>query len=303
MTFVEALPFNLISTALLIIYFTFFKWIFRNREILLIVGLTIGLAIFAIVGPLVLYLESFINIQLPEYIGTATIFVGTIYGISNLGYTILTSQRTQMVSDLTQVNENLETTISLLRQKEWIARRQVGYVMHGSLQSSLNAAILQLGSSTDPSAELIESVRSDISKALARVSSDSEQSHSFEQAKNEITKIWAGAIQINWMVDPKALAQLQRNPETSECLAEVTREAVSNAAKHGSANQIEIVVNIEDSSIYVEVKDNGKSLNTGNTQGLGSELFDDLCSRWELVRTDQGGMKLSANLVLQRFGL
>jgi len=303
MTFVEALPFNFISTVLLIIYFTFFKWIFRNSEIALIVGLPIGLAVFAIVGPLVLYIESFINIQRPEYIGTATIFVGTIYGMSNLGYTILTSQRTQMVSDLTQVNENLETTISLLRQKEWIARRQVGYVMHGSLQSSLNAAVLQLGSSADPSAELIESVRSDISKALARVSSDSEHSHSFEQAKDEITKIWAGAIQINWMVDPKALAQIQRNPETSECLAEVVREAVSNAAKHGLATQIEIVVKIEDSLIFIEVEDNGKSSNTGKTQGLGCELFDDLCSQWELVRTDHGGMKLSANLVLQHFGL
>jgi signal transduction histidine kinase len=175
--------------------------------------------------------------------------------------------------------------------------------MHGSLQSSLNAAILQLGSSEDPTAGLIESVRSDISKALARVSSDSEQSHSFEQAKDEITKIWAGAIQINWMVEPKALAQLQRNPETSECLAEVTREAVSNAAKHGLATEIEIVINIEDSSIYVEVIDNGESLNTGNTQGLGSELFDDLCSQWELVRTEQGGMKLSANLVLGNVAL
>lgn len=299
MTFIEALPFNLTSTILLIFYFSFFKWLFKDRNFPLVLGLPIGLAIFASVGPLVLYLESFINIQIPEHVSTATIFVGIIYGISNLGYTILTSQRSQMIEDLTKVNTNLQSTISLLRQREWIARRQVGYVMHGSLQSSLNAAVLQLGASTVPSADLIESIRSDISRALTRISSDSSASYSFEQAKTEIAKIWAGTIQINWIVDPEASKQLQRNPETSECLAEVVREAVSNASKHGSATEIEIAVNIEDSVVYLQVKDNGTSTNTGKTHGLGTELLNDVCSSWSLNSNPAGGMILRANLLLE----
>lgn len=299
MTFIEALPFNLISTVLLILYFLFFKWLFRNRNFLLALGLPIGLSIFAIVGPLVLYIESYINIQLPENVATATIFVGCIYGISNLGYTVLTSQRTRMIADQTQINADLESTISLLRQREWVARRRVGYVMHGSLQSSLNAAVLKLGASTDPSAELIESVRSDISQALSRVSSDSSKSYFFDQAKEEIAKIWAGTIQIHWRIEPEVFDELQRNPETSECLAEVVREAVSNAAKHGSANEIEINANVEDSVVHLEVRDNGKSSNTGKTLGLGSELMNDVCSSWALEPVPAGGMLLRANLRLE----
>jgi hypothetical protein len=299
MTFVEALPFNIITTALLISYFVFFKKLFGNRDIPLAIGLVIGSSVFASVGPLILFVESYMPIEIPQHISGATVFVGLIYGFANLGYTILTSQRTSLIAELTSTIENLESTISLLSQKEWIARRQVGYVMHGSLQSALNAAVLQLGATNDPTPELIESVRGDIAGALARVGFDSGQSYSFEQAQQEISKIWAGTVETKWQVEPEALEALRRNPATSECLAEVLREAVSNASKHGHATTVEITVNIEDSAISLQAKDNGKSGNTGKTQGLGTELLDDVCSSWSLEADPKTGMILTAKFALE----
>jgi hypothetical protein len=299
MTFVEALPFNVITTVLLVSYFAFFKKLFGNREIPLAIGLVVGASIFASVGPLILLVESYMPIEIPQHISGATVFVGLIYGFANLGYTILTSQRTSLIAELTSTIANLESTISLLSQKEWLSRRQVGYVMHGSLQSALNAAVLQLGAAKDPSPDLIESVRGEIAGALARVGFDSGQSYSFEQAQQEISKIWAGTVETNWQVQPEALDALRRNPATSECLAEVLREAVSNASKHGQATMVEIAVNIEDSAISLQAKDNGKSLNTGKTQGLGSELLDDVCSSWSLEPAPSGGMTLRAKLLLE----
>ena len=300
MTFVEALPFNVITTVLLILYFVTFKKLFGHREIPLAIGLAMGAVIFGSVGPLILIIESFIPIEIPQHISGATVFVGLIYGFANLGYTILTSQRTQLVSDLTTTIENLESTISLLSQKEWLSRRQVGYVMHGSLQSALNAAVLQLGSASNPTPELIESVRGDIARALARVGFESGQSYSFEQAQQEISKIWAGTVETKWQVAPNALEALRRNPATSECLAEVLREAVSNASKHGKATKVEIAVNIEDSVLVLQATDNGFSSNTGKTQGLGTELLDDVCSSWSLDPAPNSGMILTARLALER---
>jgi uncharacterized membrane protein len=299
MTFVEALPFNVVTTVLLVSYFVFFKKTFGSREIPLAIGLVVGAAIFASVGPLILFAESYMPIEIPQHISGATVFVGLIYGFANLGYTILTSQRTTLIAELTSTIENLESTISLLSQKEWLSRRQVGYVMHGSLQSALNAAVLQLGAAKDPTPELIESVRSDIAGALARVGFDSGQSYSFEQAQQEISKIWAGTVETKWQVQPDALEALRKNPATSECLAEVLREAVSNASKHGQATKVEIVVNIGDSAISLLAKDNGTSLNTGKTQGLGTELLDDVCSSWILKPNPETGMTLTAKFALE----
>lgn len=300
MTFVEALPFNLITTALLIFYFVVFKKLFGNREVPLALGLVVGASVFATVGPLILFMESYLPIELPQNISGATVFVGLIYGFANLGYTILTSQRTQLVSDLTTTIENLESTISLLSQKEWLSRRQVGYVMHGSLQSALNAAVLQLGSASNPTPELIESVRGDIAQALARVGFESGQSYSFEQAQQEISKIWAGTVETKWQVAPNALDALRKNPATSECVAEVLREAVSNASKHGKATSVEIALNVEDSDLKLEVKDNGSPFNTGKTQGLGTELLDDVCRSWSLESIPNSGMILGAEFALER---
>jgi hypothetical protein len=299
MTLVEALPFNIITTVLLISYFTFFKKLFGNRKISLAIGLVVGASIFASVGPLILFVESYMPIEIPQHISGATVFVGLIYGFANLGYTILTSQRTSLIAELTSTIENLESTISLLSQKEWLSRRQVGYVMHGSLQSALNAAVLQLGAAKDPTPELIESVRGDIASALARVGFDSGQSYSFEQAQQEISKIWAGTVETKWQVQREALEALRRNPATSECLAEVLREAVSNASKHGQATMVEIAVNIEDSAISLQAKDNGTSPNTGKTQGLGTELLDDVCSSWILKPNPETGMTLTAKFALE----
>jgi nitrate/nitrite-specific signal transduction histidine kinase len=128
---------------------------------------------------------------------------------------------------------------------------------------------------------------------------ESGQSYSFEQAQQEISRIWAGTIETKWQVQPEALEALRRNPATSECLAEVLREAVSNASKHGQATKIEIALNIQDSAISLQAKDNGTSLNTGKTQGLGTELLDDVCSSWSLEPGLNSGMTLTAKLAIQ----
>ncbi|GEM_PF-3558068 len=300
MTFVEALPFNVITTVLSISYFVFFKKIFGNRELQLAISLVVGASIFASVGPLILFVEAFLPIDIPQNISSATVFVGLIFGFANLGYTILTSQRTQLASELTATIEDLESTISLLSQKEWLSRRQVGFVMHGSLQSALNAAVLQLGSTSNPTPELIESIRGDIARALERVGFEAGQSYSFEQAQQEISKIWAGTIETNWQVAPNVLEALRKNPATSECLAEVLREAVSNSSKHGKASSVEIAINIQGSVLVLEAKDNGSSSKSGKTEGLGTELLDDVCSFWSLQPAANSGMILIARFALEQ---
>ena len=97
--------------------------------------------------------------------------------------------------------------------------------MHGSLQSALNAAVLQLGSASNPTPELIESVRGDIAGALARVGFESGQGYSFEQAQKEISKIWAGTIETKWQVAPDALEALAE--EAAPRFALLSRSALT----------------------------------------------------------------------------
>jgi two-component sensor histidine kinase len=282
-----------------LIYFGSLRKLFDGRKFATLSGTIIGLTAYAIVGPLSLGVSESLGIAIPEHINYATIFVGLIFGTANFVFTLLTSQRTEMAESLSETVSQLASAVSLLRQQEWIARRRVSYVMHGTLQSSLNAAVLKLGASSNPSPEMIDQIRSDISQALDRIWQDRAHDYSFAKARQEITNIWEGTVQVNWKLANGVSQALDANPTTAECLGEVVREAVSNASRHGGANWVEIQISIEDSKVLVKAVDNGSKTNTGKTQGLGSELLNDVCSSWTLAENPAGGMTLRANLLLE----
>lgn len=299
MTVVEVLPAALFTTLFFVSYFVLFQKIFAGRELSSLPGTIIGLTVFAIVGPLALTISESLGIAIPEHIKIAVIFVGLVFGSVNFGFTLLTSQRTELATQLGEAIEQLASVVSILRQREWIVRRRVSYVMHGSLQSSLNAAVLKLGASSDPSEEMIDQIRSEISQALDRIWQNRPEDYSFAKAQQEITNVWAGTVQVNWKIADSVSQALDTNPTTAECLGEVVREAVSNASRHGGADLVEIQITIENKRVLVTALDNGSSSNTGKTQGLGSALLNDVCSSWSLDANLGGGMTLRAKLLLE----
>jgi two-component sensor histidine kinase len=146
---------------------------------------------------------------------------------------------------------------------------------------------------------MIDQIRSEISHALDRVWQERSEDYSFARAQQEITNIWEGTVQVNWKMADRVSQVLNENPTTAECLGEVVREAVSNASRHGSADLVEIEINLLDTTVLVKAVDNGSTANTGNTLGLGSELLNDVCSSWSLEPVPAGGMILRANLLLE----
>jgi hypothetical protein len=299
MTIIEALPLVLFTTTFFLLYFVSLRKIFAGQELATLPGTFIGLTIFAVVGPTSLAISESLGILIPEHIDNAVILIGLVFGTANFGFTLLTSQRDGLADQLQDTVDQLASTVSVLRQREWIARRRVSYVMHGTLQSSLNAAVLKLGASSNPTPEMIDQIRSEISHALDRIWQDRSADYSFAKAQQEITNIWEGTVQVNWKLADGVSQALDANPTTAECLGEVVREAVSNASRHGGANWLEIQISIEDSKVLVEALDNGSNINTGKTHGLGSELLNDVCSSWTLAGHPAGGMILRANLLLE----
>jgi len=299
MTVVEALPVVLFTTLFFLFYFVLFQKIFAGRELSTWPGVIIGLTIFAIVGPLSLTISELLGLATPEHIKIAVIFVGLVFGAANFGFTLLTSQRYEMATQLSEALKELASVVSILRQREWIARRRVSFVMHGSLQSSLNAAVLKLGANRNPSGEMIDQIRLEISQALDRIWQDRSEDYCFAKAQQEITNVWEGTVQVDWKLADGVSHVLNTNPTPAECLGEVVREAVSNASRHGGADLVEIKISIEDKRVLVTALDNGSSTNTEKTQGLGSELMSDVCSSWSLDPNPGGGMALRAKLLLE----
>ena len=78
-----------------------------------------------------------------------------------------------------------------------------------------------------------------------------------------------------------------------EAVAEVIREAVNNAFRHGVAVTVEVEVTKvkrhtpqDSEEIAITVRDDGSGPTGSDQPGFGSSLFDDLCRTWTLETED-----------------
>jgi len=291
--------FDIPCLILLLLYFYSLQAVFAGRTLSRKICTVLVFVLFGMTGPLVIGILTVTISQVPLHVSLPIAIIGFVYGLANLMYTIATAQRDELAKQLETTILALSQNVALLRQREWIARRRISLVVHGTLQSSLNAAAVKLGATSDVTHEMIDVIRFDIEHALDRIQNDQIAEFSFPAAQNELSHIWRGTIEIRWHVDLEAYRALNANPATSECLGEVVSEAIGNAARHGGATKLDIHIKLSDLVVVIRVIDNGHSTNAGITHGLGSELFNDVCTKWSLARSLEGGMVFTAHLALE----
>ena len=200
-------------------------------------------------------------------------------------------QRTRRLSaeqEMTGVVKNLEILNSQLRQELWLNRRKIASVLHGSVQSALYASAMRLAKVESPSADELQSVRDDLNAAISKLDS-LETGESIDEILNQIIGVWEGVVEIKAPVISADLSSaLSDNQAAATCLAEVIREAVSNAVKHGDAKRIELKIEKTDRNlISVVVSNDGKPLSKQADTGYGSSILDEVALNWSLESTGE----------------
>lgn len=200
-------------------------------------------------------------------------------------------QRTQRLNgeqEMIGVVKNLEILNSQLRQELWLNRRKIASVLHGSVQSALYASAMRLAKVESPSADEIQSVRDDLNAAISKLDS-LETGESIDEILRQIIEVWDGVVEIKSPVISADVARaLSENQAASACLAEVIREAVSNAVKHGTAKRIELQVEKTTRNlISVVVSNDGKQLSKEADTGYGSSILDEVALNWSLESTGE----------------
>jgi two-component sensor histidine kinase len=98
----------------------------------------------------------------------------------------------------------------------------------------------------------------------------------------ELQEVWAGICEVKVSISERAKRALARSDDTSFCVNEILKEAVSNAVRHGDATEAKISIDrIADDLLRIEVSNNGAPPSKGETtQGIGSDLLDEICLTW-----------------------
>jgi two-component sensor histidine kinase len=193
-------------------------------------------------------------------------------------------QRESHLDKMTEINSNLRREISLLDQAVWVARRHWSYLIHGTVQGALTVAHSRLQLNTADSSQVISQVLSDIDRAREALVTGQELCSDLSTQLKEIQDTWDGVLALSLDIDPRVFSVSQENSTVSTCLVEICKELVSNAFKHAGADKMLIKISASETAQEFKLlaTNNGRAPDPTSPTGLGSEMFSELTSHWEL---------------------
>ena len=209
--------------------------------------------------------------------------IGSVVGFAySRSYQI---DRIEAVNQMTRDNESLAREVALFEQQMWIARRNWSFVVHGTVQAALTAAITRLSASEDLEQYQIDMALQDIARASAALAKTPDIDIDLTIALPNLVATWSGICEIKFNVTERANRALLRDANARMCVNEICKEAISNAVRHGEANQVEILIErTSDELLLIEAADNGRGVGKVMNPGVGSRMLDDLTVRWSLTK-------------------
>jgi signal transduction histidine kinase len=190
---------------------------------------------------------------------------------------------------------------SLFAQKLWVFRKRWLLVLHGSVQSSLTAALARLQSVGEITPIVLQLVKQDLARAEIAVNTDLQEVPDLDSGLKQIKEVWEGICEVKVQVSSRATRAIERSPDSSFCVNEIVKEAVSNAVRHADATKVNAVIDrTQDDILFIEVTNNGKPLADNFGGGIGSEMLNEICLSWSLT-SDKKTVRLAAELPVKLY--
>jgi signal transduction histidine kinase len=191
--------------------------------------------------------------------------------------------RIEAVNQVSRENNSLAREAALFEQQMWIARRNWSFVVHGTVQAALTAAITRLSSEEPLEQYQIDLVKQDLKRASVALSQTPEADINLEAALSDIATTWSGICKIDFEFTERARRSLKRDANARMCVNEICKEAVSNAVRHGEAKKIQISIDRSaDELLIIQVADDGRGFWGSTKPGVGSRMFDYLTISWSI---------------------
>lgn len=262
-------------------------------------GLAIVTAVPAVMFLLIVNFWEMTPLRMPPDLQWAALYSGGFIGLL-LGVEYLVNERrTATENQLRESVEELQGHSSMLRQHEFISRRQLSYVVHGSVQTALNAAALRLSTAEVAGDELITLIRTDIEAAISRIDTSGSAYVMLVQTLVDLVDLWDGTASVTWTMNHRTIRRLAESPPTAASVGEIVTECTSNAVRHGRARHVKVTIEAVRDTIRVSVADDGSGMPMIIEPHLGTRMLDELCLSWE--RTSGGvGTIVIAELATER---
>lgn len=218
-----------------------------------------------------------------------------------LGFAIsasLDSARLDAEQRIQQDNESLSRETALFDQRMWLAKRSWSFVVHGTVQAALTAAITRLPMAEELEQYQIDLVLQDLNRAKDALSKTPSLDVDLQAAMSALSSTWQGICNVRWNISERAARALMRDVNARMCVNEIAKEAVSNAVRHGEAKNAWVEIDrSNDELLIINISNDGRLLPSNFAPGVGSQMLEELTLSWSL-HNDRGlgRVVLAANL-------
>jgi signal transduction histidine kinase len=173
---------------------------------------------------------------------------------------------------------------ALFEQQMWLAKRSWTFVVHGTVQAALTAAITRLSSAEELEPYQLNLVLQDLDRARDALTKTPNIEVDLVAALNAVASTWDGLCKVTWTISERAKRALDRDVNARMCVNEIVKETVSNAVRHGEAREAKIEIDcIADSMLHISVRNNGRLVSGDLDHGVGTRMLDDLTLNWSLT--------------------
>lgn len=255
-------------------------WVIERTAIKVLISRVLGMLTFAALSATI----GLLYVLLMNESGGSPIAAGFVTtSLAVTGLMSLVSKRLNDLQRLALVNLELQEIITLRRQEAWVTMTALAKLIHGDVQSKFLAVALRLSKDHVSEADL-DQARADIDSAILSVSKRSGlETEPFSSQFESIVGAWDGVCSISVDAKPETHSLLDGSIIGRSCAIQVISEAIANAAKHSKSPVIEVILrHPREDLVLISISSDGKLSDLPASKGLGSQLLDEVTSRWKL---------------------
>lgn len=177
--------------------------------------------------------------------------------------------------DLAKVQIELSAALDKLRVELASVRNRLSKILHGSVQgrlASVSLALTASANSKSDASELLTQAKSQLDLAkqdLQDAFSNNTATQNFDEQFDELVSGWRGLVVTEIDLPTEVRQLLNRNSILGVKVIEAMQECITNAVRHGSANQIAIAFSSDEVSLDMRASNQGELEPTQFTPGLG----------------------------------
>lgn len=277
------------TTTVVVAALTLLHRLTRGRQLNAVVVVLLGVIVALLLSFLYVLIPEALNVGIQEdyltYLsfGAALVLVGTVLGTALYDNRLFALNRTK------EANEENAALVARSRQEVWLRQKQIAKIVHGSIQSRLNAARIRLTQATTITPELVHTVLADLESARAELTMSPVQlTTDIWSQLSELADFWQGICAVTYSLEEQAQDLLNQDSTATQALMEVVSEGVSNSVKHSQAENVHLTISHENAtavSIDLEHASRDREAST-TSSGLGTQILNQLTLSWSFEITN-----------------